>query len=86
MLNAIPDRRNADDMSEIFLASNEELDSECRAEIEIEVEAKLPAHKIIDMGNRRKSSVSSSKSGSSSSSLEIPKRNPTVALGKLFLL
>ncbi len=83
MLNALPDTRNANDMSEVFLAPNEELNSECI--IEIEIEEKLPAHETIDLGDRRKSNVSSSKSGSSSSA-EILKTNPTVDMGKLILL
>ncbi len=79
MLNAIPDTRNTNDMSEVFLAPNEELDSELRDETEIE--EKLPAHEAIDLRDRRKSSIGSSKSGSSSS-VEVSKRNSTVDMGK----
>jgi hypothetical protein len=79
MLNAIPDTRNTNDMSEVFLAPNEELNSELKDETEIE--EKLSAHEAIDLRDRCKSSIGSSKSGSSSS-VEISKRNSTVDMGK----
>jgi hypothetical protein len=78
MLNAIPDKRTVDDMSEVFLAPNEEIDSDRKDDIEIE--EKLPAHETIDLGDRRKLSVGSSKSVSSSSG-EISRSNPTVHMG-----
>ncbi len=83
MLNALPDTRNTDDMSEVFLAPNEEIDSERRDDTEIE--EKVSTHENIGLGGRRKSSVSSSKSASSSSA-EVPRRNITVDIGNLFIL
>lgn len=83
MLNAIPDSRNAEDMSEVFLAPNEEIDSE--RIVEIEKEERLPTHQVIDLGERRKSTISSSKSDSSSST-DFPKRNPTIDMGRVLLL
>lgn len=65
MLNAIPDTRNADDMSEIFLAPNEEIEHDRKSVKEIE--ATLDNHEGIDMTNRRKQSICSSKSISFSS-------------------
>lgn len=79
MLNAIPDTRNADDMNEVFLAPNEQVDSEVKDEIG--TEEKLPTHETVDMNDRRKSSISSSRS-TSSISTEIPQRNSTVDMGK----
>ena len=78
MLNRIPDKRNANDMSEVFLASNERRD-------EIEREEKLSSHKTIDLTGRRQSSISSSKSGSSSN-VELPTRNSTIYMGKIILV
>ena len=83
MLNAIPDTRNAEDMSEIFLAPNEEIDSERRDEIERE--EKLPPNEVIDMIVRRKSTISSINSDSTSST-DFPKRNPTIDMGRILLL
>ena len=65
MLNAIPDTRNADDMSEIFLAPNEEIENDRKSVMEIE--ATLANHEGIDMAYRRKQSIGSSKSLSASS-------------------
>jgi hypothetical protein len=80
MLNAIPDTRNAGDMSEVFLAPNEEIDSERRDEIERE--EKLASHDVIDFIARPKSIIGSSKS-TSSSSIELPKIYPTADMGKV---
>jgi hypothetical protein len=82
MLNAIPDARNARYMSEIFLATNDELGCELRNEIEIE--EKFAIHKVIGLGDRRKSCIGSSESESPSSA-ELSKRNSTVDMGKIFL-
>ena len=79
MLNAIPDTRNADDMSEIFLAPNEELQSDRKDEKESD--EKLSVHETIDLPDRQKSSVFSSESVSSSS-VEVPQRDPEGDTGK----
>ncbi|CAF1017940.1 unnamed protein product [Adineta steineri] len=77
MLNAIPDRRNVDDRSEVFLAPNEEIHSEQKDETETEEICAI--HAIVDLGGRRKSSMSISKSDlSSSTSTELPKINSAV--------
>jgi hypothetical protein len=83
MLNALPDTRNTEDMSEVFLAPNEEIDSERRDDTEIE--EKVSTHENIGLGGRRKPSVSLSKS-SSSSSAEVPRTNLTVDIGNLLIL
>lgn len=82
MLNSLPDKRNVDDMSEVFLAPNEEIDSEIKDDTEIE--QKLSTHGTFDLNARRKSSINLSKS-TSSSSIEISQRRTTVNLGKFFL-
>lgn len=65
MLNAIPDTRNAEDMSEVFLAPNEDIENDRKSAMEID--AALANHEAIDMPHRRKQSIGSSKSFSSSS-------------------
>jgi len=69
-------------MSEIFLATNDELGCELRNEIEIE--EKFAVHQVIGLGDRRKSCIGSSESESPSSA-ELSKRNSTVDMGKIFL-
>jgi len=68
MLNAIPVTRSADDL----VSSDPEDDFEPRSD-------KIP-NESINLGERRKSSLYSVKS-ESTSSVEVPKRNATVDMG-----
>lgn len=60
MLNAIPDTRNAQEMDEVFLANNEDMDSDRKSTM---VAEETPAtHDTIDMLVQRKPSICSVKS------------------------
>ena len=80
MLNAIPDSRNADDRSEVFLAPNEEIDNERKTELA--AAEKFSTHDTIDLVCRRFSSFSTSKSDSSPST-EVPNMASTVEIGNI---
>ncbi|UJR21387.1 hypothetical protein I4U23_024478 [Adineta vaga] len=56
MLNAIPDTRNPEEMSEVFLAPKDEIDNERKDEIA--TEDKISIHETIDLNSRRPSSFS----------------------------
>ncbi len=71
MLNSIPITRSADDL----ISSDPEDEFEARID-------KMP-NESINLGERRKSSLYSGKS-ESTSSVEVPKRNPTVDMGIKF--
>jgi len=79
MLNAIPDKRSSSDLPIVFLTSNGTVDSD--HEDEIEEQEKRNVHEAIDLGERRKSSVYSGHSNSTSSA-EVPPRNAVVDMGK----
>ncbi len=72
--------RNTEYMSQVFLASNEEINSERRDDMECNKQ--LPAHETIDLDGRRKSSMCSSKSSSSSSG-EVSQGDPMVDTSKI---
>jgi hypothetical protein len=79
MLNAIPDTRHDSDLVGGFLAPNNVIGGDHADEVE-EVDQETP-HEAIDLGERRRSSIYSGKSGSLSS-VEVPERNATVDMGK----
>jgi hypothetical protein len=82
MLNAIPDKRASLDLSAGFLKPNEVVGGDHEDEIEkLDGESR---HESIDMDERRKSSVFSSKSSLSSG--EVPQRDVTVDMGKYILI
>ncbi|CAF0821390.1 unnamed protein product [Rotaria sp. Silwood1] len=75
MLNNIPDTRNTQDKIRSFITPNEVVDLDDENEFESK---DIPvSHESYDLGQRRKSSVYSAQSGSSSS-VEVPRRNSTV--------
>ncbi len=78
MLNAIPEERLSAGATGGFFTSNNIVRSD--HEDEIEEQDEPIGHEAIDLGERRKSSIYSGKSGSSS--VEVPKRNSTVDAGK----
>jgi hypothetical protein len=82
MLNAIPDTRNPDEMTGVFLAPKDEDNDDYRDGLD--TDEKLASHETIDLDERRKSSITSSKSDSSSC-IKTPKRNSTVDMGKKFI-
>jgi hypothetical protein len=79
MLNTFPDTRGAEELAGGLLKPNKivalDLDDA------IEDQDNQMTHEAIDLDERRKSSVHSSKSDSMSS-VEVPKRNATVDMGK----
>jgi hypothetical protein len=79
MLNAIPEERLSARATGGFSTSNNIVRSD--HEDEIEEQDEPIGHEAIDLGERRKPSIYSNKSGSSSS-IEVPKRNSTVDAGK----
>jgi hypothetical protein len=79
MLNAIPDKRSSSDIPIVFIKSTGIADSD--HEDEIEEQEKRSVHEAIDLGERRKSSVYSGHSDSTSS-VEVPPRNAVVDMGK----
>lgn len=80
MLNAIPDRRSISEIADGpgFLTPNEPTDE--TSDIEFSGQSKTPRHESISLGERRKSSVYSNRSGDSS--IELPQPNATVEAGK----
>lgn len=83
MLNAIPDSRPGHEAIGSFLTPNDVIGGD--HEDEMEEQEKGVTHEAIDLGERRKSSDYSGKS-LSSSSVEVPPRNPTVDAGKRIFL
>jgi hypothetical protein len=80
MLNQVPGRRDPYEVDgEIHYASRRS--TLVDHEIDLDEHDDPIPHEIIDLGERRKSSISSSKSGSGSSA-EVNKQNSTVAAGK----
>jgi hypothetical protein len=80
MLNAIPDKPLSNEATGVYLTRNDLVGGDYIDEIEEQDEP--IGHEVIDLGERRKSSVYSGKSDSSSS-VELPKRNSTVDAGKV---
>ena len=80
MLNAIPDRRSISEIADGpgFLTPNEPVDES--SDSEFNGQTKTPRHESISLGERRKSSVYSNRSGESS--IELPQPNATVEAGK----
>ncbi len=79
MLNAIPDSRPPEELIGGFLAPNDVIGGDHADEIE---EPEQPiGHESITLGERRKSSIYSGKSGSSSS-VDLTARDPVVGTGK----
>ncbi|CAF0944062.1 unnamed protein product [Adineta ricciae] len=76
MLNAIPDRRSISEIADGpgFLTPNEPVDES--SDIEFNGQSKISRHESISLGERRKSSVYSNRSGESS--IELPQPNATV--------
>jgi hypothetical protein len=68
------------DMSEVFLAPNEEMNIDRRDDTECDEQ--LPAHETIDLDDRRKPSICSNESVSSSSG-EVSNGDPTGDTGKI---
>ena len=84
MLNQIPDKRDPIELEDgIYYGAGQS--SVVDHEIDLGKDEVAAPHESIDMEQRRKSSVSSSKSGSESS-IELPKRSSTVEAGKSLLL
>lgn len=80
MLNAIPDSRPPEELIGGFLAPNDVIGGDHADETEDPEQ--LIGHESITLGERRKSSIYSGKSGSSSSSVDLPARNHVVGTGK----
>jgi hypothetical protein len=80
MLNAIPNKPLSNEATGGYLTPNDIVGGNHIDEIE---ERDEPiGHEVIDLGERRQSSIYSGKTQSSSSG-EVPKRNSTVDAGKI---
>lgn len=79
MLNAIPDTRSGLDFVGGYLTPNDIIGGDHADEVEERDKQSL--HEAIDLGERRRSSIYSGRTDSSSS-VEVPKRNSTVDAGK----
>ena len=79
MLNAIPDTRMVHESAGGFLTPNDIVGG--GHEDEYEAEDGIVPHEAINLGERRKSSLYSGKSESTSSA-DVPQRDPTVDAGK----
>lgn len=85
MLNQVPDKRDPIEVDGQMYYGTRRF-TEADSEIELgEHEDSIP-HEAIDLGERRKSSASSSKSGSASPVPDLAQRQSTVAAGKSKLL
>jgi hypothetical protein len=83
MLNAIPDTRRPLDSIGGYLTPNDIIGGDHADEVEDRDKQSL--HEAIDLGERRRSSVYSGQTDSSSSA-DLPKRNSTVDAGKKKIL
>ena len=79
MLNDIPDTRTSKEMNgAIFLMPDGDMADREIEQIDLDNEMQ---HESIDLSERRKSLPHASKSDSTSSSMDVPKRDPTVDMG-----